>query len=284
MRPVVTLLLGLVLAGCYDSGGEFMAVVTDAPAIIDLGELEPIPEDVWDDPDFDPRDPASGVVYTQLGADIDPAVIGGATFQFKGNGNPVCVVMDPETVYWSRVLNASSTGFEYDDNYADDSDLDMDVGLTAYYTGSPGVEIGNFNAEYTDPSGLTHTLAANECVQSGYNADAVHAGRGAVESCPISTDQRGGVSFTGVVRTFQLPNDDSIANFALAVFEVPGTDRSACTSLSISECTFPDEHGLGVADERSEVEAAFCGGARKINDYCAEHLDDENAPCVAPTE
>lgn len=284
MRSYVTLLLGLVLAGCYDSGGEFMPAVTNVPAIIDLGELQPIPADVWKDGSFDPRDPASGVVYAQVGADVDPAVVGGATFSFRGNGTPICVVMDPETVFWSRVLNASSTGFEYDDSYADDSDLDMDVGLTAYYTGSPGVEIGDFNGEYTDPSGITHVLAANECVQGGYTGDSVHPGRGSVESCPISTDQRAGISFTGMVRTFQLPNDDSIANFALAVFEVPGGDRAACTTLSVGECTFPDEHGLGVGDDRSEVEQAFCGGARKLNDYCAEHLDDDNAPCVAPTE
>lgn len=284
MRSFVTLLLGLVVGGCYDSGGEFMPMVTDVSAIVDLGELQPIPKDVWTDGAFDPADPASGVVFAQLGADADPSVVGGATFQFRGNGNPVCVIMDPETVFWSRVLNAGSTGFEYDDNYTDDSDLDMDVGLTAYYTGSPGVEIGNFNADYTDPSGLTHTLAANECVQTGYNGDAVHSGRGSVESCPISTDQREGVSFTGVIRTFQLPNDDSIANFALAVVEVPGSDRSACTALSIDECSLRDEHGLGAADERSDVEDAFCGGPRKLNDYCAEHLNDENAPCVAPTE
>ena len=284
MRPTVTLLLAVVAAGCYDSGGEFAPEVTDVPGIVDLGQIQNISVDDWRDPDFDPRDPSSGVVYAQVGADSDPSVTGGATFQFSGNGNPVCVLMDPETVFWSRVLNEGSTGFLFDDNYDDDADLDMDVGLTAYYTGSPGVEIGNFNAEYTDAAGLPHNLAANECVQSGYTGEAVHPGRGSVESCPISTQERGGVSFTGVIRTFQLPTSDSIANFALAVVEVPGPDRSACSALSVDECTLPDEHGLGVADDRSEVEAAFCDGARKVNDYCEAHLDDENPPCKPPTE
>lgn len=279
MRPLASLLL-LPLVGCDSSGFEFRPRLTDAPAILDLGELPVVsPDEI----------PAGGItagvlddsiVYGQLGASANPGAAGGATFTFTGTGGDVCVVLDPEAVYWTRSespIEAEGTAvYEFDDNVKDDADLDLQAGLSAYYTGSPGVEIGDFDAIYTDDMGQDHEIFFNECQQVGYqNTANVHAGRATTEYCTIDTDQRGGVAFTVLVKTFMLPVDDSIANFGVGVFD------GACGQLDIDECFFRDEYNLGeTSDYFSELEEAFCGRANKVNSYCEEHLLDDPAPCV----
>lgn len=293
MKPLLLLApLALGLVGCDNTGDEYRPQVTDVPSIVDLGELDVIPADVWSAEGFDIRQYAT---YTQLGADENPGKQGGATFEFAGTGGAVCVVMDPEATYWNVAKGVDATrAYKYEDNYADDADLDMDIGLTAYYSGSPGVEIGDFNAIYSDPSGQDHTLEFNECLQPGAYQPYVHSGRGTPENCAINTDERAGIMFTGVVKTFALPIEDSIANYAVAAFELPASaGRDGCAAVKLvndgirydlSECTLPSEANLGEGgDAFSELEAAFCSGPGKVNEYCEAHLGDENPLCHEPS-
>lgn len=279
MRTSLVLLSVIGLVGCDQSGNEFRPKVTDVPAVQDLGELPVVSTDEITQEGFQP-DSTAGVYYGSLGASADPAQTGGATFTFTGTGRDVCVVLDPEAVYWTRALDndpIDPTSYLYDDNVTDDADLDLDGGLTAYYSGSPGVEIGDFNAVYTDEQGVDHEIKFNECQQLGYqNTPNTHSGRGTAEYCTIDTDQRAGVSFTVVVKTFSLPVEDSIADFAVGVFD------GNCNSQQIApdECFFRNEYNGGTEpDYFADLESAFCGKYRKVNDYCAEHLDDEKPPC-----
>jgi hypothetical protein len=286
MRPSILVFSALAgLAGCDQSGLGFRPRVTDVAAIQDLGELpvvaaEDIPSDGIRAGDLDGQ-----VVYGQLGVPEDPAVTGGATFTFTGTGGNVCVVLDPEAVYWTRALavdeNGESAGYIYDDNVLDDADVDLEGGLTAYYNGSPGVEIGDFDAVYTDPLGTDHELQFNECRQTGYQSTPnTHSGRGTTEWCTVNTDQRAGVSFTIVVKTFSVPLDDNIANFAVGVFDGSCTGSTGAISPSPSEVFFRDEYALGEPTEYfSDLEEAFASNIKKLNNYCADHLDDENPPC-----
>lgn len=279
------LVLALFAVGCDDTGAEFRPDITDAPSVADLGELPVIGMDEWGGDSFDVTT-AGGVVYSRLGADPDPSVVGGATFEFAGTGGTVCVVMDPGNLFWNLGLSGEPQSYKYEDNYRDDGDLDLDVGLSAYYTGSPGISMGDFNAVYTDPLGVDHTLAFNECDQRGYLGDRVHAGRGAVEFCEIDTAERAGIMFTGALHTFTLPIDDSMLDYAVAVFEVDGScgELTVSGSAGVTECTFPNEVNGGAEWAHSELEQKFCTGPNAVNNYCADHLEDEDAPCAEPSQ
>jgi len=304
----------LILApGCYSVRDDFRPIVGDVEAIQHLGELRVISDDELREmygPDaeresnfrtFDPSSAPDAVYYGQLGAPVDPGTFGGATFTFLGTGGPVCLVVDPESVYWNREISEQArNAFEYDDAYRDDGDLDMTAGLSAYYTGSPGVEIGGFEATYSDAAGADHTLQFNECLQYGYFGDPAHAGRGAVESCTIDTSLRAGISFTGVLETFALPIDDSILNFGVMVYDgacgsLPwwdpyGNSESGEFVSGSTECVLGNEVGLaepdGVTPETKswaiDMEIAYCAGSKRVNTVCEEHLGDVSPPCIEP--
>lgn len=292
------MLMVVVLSGCDNTGFQFRAALTDAAGVQDLGELRVISVEEYSDPEFDPRNIPDAVVYGGLGVTENPGQIGGATFRFAGTGDHVCVMVDPESVFWNTPLvqDSAAGGFKYEDNYTDDADFDLSVGLTAYYTGSPGVEIGDFVATYTDGAGEDHSLEFNECKQDvGYSGDLdVHAGRGTVEHCPVVTHERQNISYTGLLRTFALPIDDSIGNFAVGVFELPHDNETMrppdCSKLKIrgavglggSECAFPDERSGGIGgDGFSELEAAFCEERpeKSVNQYCEDHFGDDEPLC-----
>jgi hypothetical protein len=152
--------------------------------------------------------------------------------------------------------------------------------------------MGDFEAVYTDPAGIDHSLEFNECVQTGYLGDTIHPGRSAPEGCEIATDERAGIYFTGAIHTFSLPIDDSKAGFAVGVFELEGGGVGApdCGDLRISsgeqgvsECSLPNETKGGEAWDYSDLEQAFCEGVSRLNSYCGDHLDDEDPPCVEPS-
>lgn len=300
---LTTLLLGW-MAGCDHQGQLFVpASNPDYPFLQDLGEFRVIPEEdagtanftLENHPGADDEG-RSGVHYGGLGAPEDPAYYGGATFTFEGTGGDVCVVLDVESVYWIQAWSpqADTSSFLYEDNYRDDGDIDLSVGLTAYYTGSPGVSMGDFALPYTDEAGVSHEIEFNECFQAGYLGDGVHAGRAAVEYCTIDTFGRAGVSLTAVLDTFSLPIDDSVAHFAVGVF---AGDCTAITSSerSLNECFFsqefgPSQEGTGnVASDCDDpeqewsyacLESKYCATTRKLNTYCEEHFDDDDTPCV----
>lgn len=284
----------LPLFACVNAADPFRPDITDAPSIYHIGELDPVlPEEVAGVV-ADPETYAANVHYGQLGADPDPGVLGGATFDFAGTGGTVCVIIDPEAVYWNRTEEEGDTvgKIKYTDIYEDDGDLDVNVGLTAYYTGSPGVEMGDFNAIYTDPAGVDHTLAFNECVQTNQSGiSGIHAGRATVEYCEIDTAARAGVMFTGAIETFSLPIDDSVLNFGVMVvdgdcnelYAVVGEDQKVVSGPS--ECILPDEVHKGGGEQEgkdwfAELEADFCVGPARLNSFCAEHLGEDDPPCL----
>lgn len=278
-------LLILTVLGCDHTGFEFRAQVTDAPSVEDLGLMVPVDVDDWQNAARDATAFPDGIFYSEVGADENPGKQTGATAHFIGTGGNVCLVVDPETVFWSRSLASTGGGrYQYDDDYTDDGDIDMDAGLTAFYTGSPGVEMGDFEATYTDESGADHQIEFNACTQTGYGGSAdIHAGRATTESCLVSTDQEAGIEYTIALRTFSLPINDSKLGFAVGVFDV-GSARNCDDVFSKGddqECLFIDEGNGGVADgnDRHDVEQAYCKGTSALNTYCADHLDDDNAPC-----
>lgn len=283
----------LLLAACDNSGESYRPKVTGIPAVVDLGELPVISTDERQSGDFDPLT-SPGVVYGQLGAPENPGAVGGASLQFTGTGGCVQIVVDPEAVFWSRDMtpNPTASDFKYEDNYADDGDLDLLGGLTAYYTGTPGQEIGDFTAVYTDEQGVDHQLPFNECERSGYGGvpDA-HDGRATVETCVIDTAERAGVKFTVLLRTFSLPIDDSVLNYAVGVFET-AKRRGVCEPFNADECFFQDEVNLaGAAPDSNvdhsyfaELEAAYCDGAKELNEYCEAGFESGDSPCTDPND
>lgn len=287
MRLTLTTLALVALSGCGDSlRDQFRPAITDAPFVDDLGVIDVVShDDLVAALEGDPMSIPNSLVYSQLGQGEEFGVFGGATVQFAGTGGNVCVVADPEAVYWLRALDTQSEDrrYKYDDVFEDDGDVDISVGLTAYYNGSPGVEIGDFNAVYDDASGQEHTLAFNECTQIGLFGDPAHAGRGAVEYCDIDTSLREGVMYTVLLETFALPIDDSILNYGVMVYDgdcesVPGI-RGGAVQDGISECSIPNEVAYAEADGEAtggkdwfaELEAAFCQGEAAVNRYCQDN-------------
>jgi hypothetical protein len=280
-------LLGLsgLVSGCSNTRDLFRPVLTDAPFVADLGELRVIDADEF--AAAEPTELPGALYYGQLGASENPGIYGGATFQFRGTGRGVCVVVDPEAMFWNRQISTqegNTVQYEYEDVFTDDGDLDLSVGLSAYYTGSPGHEIGDFNAVYDDPSGVAHELAFNECIQTGYGGiSPVHAGRGTVEYCDVDTDLREGILYTAVLETFALPIDDSKLAFGTMAFdgpcaELPWVDSNGVDQSGPSECVIPNEVGnadpAGLPDDKAwfpELESALCTGKIKVNNFCKDH-------------
>jgi hypothetical protein len=156
---------------------------------------------------------------------------GGATFTFSGTGTDVCIVSDPESVFWNHAVEAPTGSDEnedgridpdelygnfenrYQDNLQDDGDIDVYAGLSSYYTGSPGVEIGDFKGFYTDSMGRQIEIEYGLCLRRGSSqADSsfntAQAGRGAPEWCTFSTEEREGIDYTVVLEAFTVPMDD----------------------------------------------------------------------------
>jgi hypothetical protein len=227
-------------------------------------------------PDGDNNRGALPYFYGQLGRAPD-LTQGGATFTFTGTGDDVCVIVDPETVFWNQsIAPAGRTDqYAYPDHFDDDGDLDLFGGMSSYYTGSPGVEIGDFRGYYTDSKGELIEIQYGECNQTGYGgADFAHAGRAKPEFCTIDTDQQAGVEFTVVMKTWAVPLDDGVLSFGVAVM------NQRCPSVDTSECFIRTESLDGDGNPRSctdKLEYAQCDG--KLGVFCCanpEMCGDEN--------
>ena len=61
-----------------------------------------------------------------------------------------------------------------------------------------------------------------------------------------------------------------------------GVFEGSCQSLGPDECFFRDEYDLGNSTEYfSDLEDAYCGTVKKLNNYCEDHLGDDQPPCFA---
>jgi hypothetical protein len=295
MRGTVSLAFGalvLLASGCSNIRDNFRPVLSDAPFIYDIGELRVIGGDELEADGFDYTSVPDALHYGQLGAGENPGLYGGATFEFRGTGRDVCVVVDPEAMFWNvEISTQEQSGYKYEDLFEDDGDLDMKAGLTAYYNGSPGIEIGDFSAVYDDAAGVEPELEFNECVQTGYGGTSpVHAGRGSVEFCDMDTSLHPGVMYTAVLETFALPIDDSVLNYGTMVFDgkcsdLPWRDANGEKGSGGTECVIPNEiqnadPGLAIPEDKAwfpELESAFCTGKGKVNTWCK---DNPGAGCV----
>lgn len=286
--------MGAVLVGfvaCDRNGRDLLPPVSEEfPPVVEYDEIQIMSSDAFDefqasdDPwawcaTTDDQD-RPRCIFGQVSS--PPAgVNGGATFNFKGNGEKVCVITDPEAVFWNTSISVTSRkdNFAYPDNYSDDGDIDLFAGLSSYYTGSPGVELGDFKGYYTDSLGREVEIEYGECTQQGANTgqNDAHAGRGQPEYCAIDTDERDGILFTVVLKTWSTPLDDGLLSFGAMVVE--GT----CRSLNPSECTIMgealDQSGnLRTCSDRMEL--AYCkeelqGFCCANPEMCGEHPADD---------
>ncbi len=163
----------------------------------------------------------------------------------------VCVAIDSETIFWNHWLSPDPAErlwlLSYPDQQQDDGDLDLFGGMTSYYTGSPGLELGNFRGFYTDDLGRQIEIEFNECFREGLAGDGfeAHAGRGALDYCELDVEGRNGIEFTMLLDTFSVPLDDGALSFGAMVFNGPcgqtTEDSNLGRELGMSECLLPGE-------------------------------------------
>jgi hypothetical protein len=271
----------ILLAACDRSGADKVPQPDDRyPPVVEIGQLEVISSDQLNSLQ---ADPTAGVAWCADSASADRETVGereqeadvplchygqaglakigtngGSTFTFKGTGGQVCLVVDPETVFWNRAVapTGSREQYSYPDIEEDDGDVDMFAGLSAFYTGSPGVEIGDFVGIYTDSLGNSIEIEYGLCRQSGAQNGMTnaHSGRGTAEFCTINTAGQKDVEFTVVLESFSVPLDDSVLSFAAMVVD------GACTQ--IDECTLRgeslDPDNGQTRDCSDKLESAFC--------------------------
>jgi len=266
-------LVGLV--GCDRNGRDLVQrPSSDFDPVLDLGQVNVVDlatADAIGSAGCAAADGTQNCIYDQVGT--PPAgTSGGATFTFLGTGDDVCVIMDPESVFWNTSISplTPEQTYVYPDNVRDDGDMDLFAGLSSYYTGSPGIDLGDFKGYYTDSLGHTVAIEYSECSQNGLNGltDA-HAGRGSPEYCTIDTSLRKGVAFTVVLQTFETPLDDGVLSFGAMVVD------GKCSDVKVSECTIPGEALVAETGEEvsgfAALEAAFC--QEDMLTYCCANPD-----------
>lgn len=306
------LLTALVIgsSGCdYTGDWLFAAPVDGVPGVIHIfpegGDNEYIvPAVVTSDAEL-----RAATIYVELGptGTVEP---GGATFNFKGTGGPVCIWADPEVAFWNQAVATNPEEllkpWTYPDNGYDDGDIDLYAGLSAYYTGSPGVRVGDFNVSYTDSLGNPVPIELTECTSYGYFGQSnAHSGRGYPEACDIDfTDP--GVSYTGLLQSFSTPLDDDRLGVAFIVAEGTCGELAAASAsggaieefeaecLLMGEALFPNDqnpdpgphYGYDPARAWSGSEAfelAFCQGMNgNMKQFCrkeAEAKADDGGVC-----
>jgi len=251
-----------------------LAIVTKEELNLLNGEPEanPVPY-VMQDNCTEREDGTLRCFYGQLGA-TPVGQVGGATFTFTGNGEEVCLIVDPETVFWAQSIAPGANteaNYKYPDFYNDDGDLDMFSGLSSYYTGSPGVELGDFKGQYTDSLGQQIEIEYGECFQTGAQTgmNDAHAGRATAEYCSIDTDQREGIEYTVVLETVSVPLDDGVMSFGAVVIE------GRCARLGPTECTIRGESlDKETGDLRyctDKLERAQC--EKQLRPFCCANPD-----------
>jgi hypothetical protein len=195
-------------------------------------------------------------------SDIGAGEYSGATFTVTGNGERICIIVDPQSV-WRDDLQTDSTGAEIANPYMedfphDDGDLDMLAGLASYYTGTPGEVIGDFLGNFPDSNDVERAIDLNLCLQEDYHGQVGGtAGRSTPEACSFETLD--GVAYRVVLQVFSVPIDDNELKYALEV-------RSGDCPVTIDECTLRgdyDEHESGVLpNDFTNVESLYCDAYR----------------------
>lgn len=291
MRTDRALLLVPLLAavvGCDRNGRDLVQRPdADNPAVLQIGELAVVDVQpdwldgngdigaLYVDPSFCAGQDGEQRCYFGSVGTPEPGVRGGATFTFKGTGDVVTILMDAETVYWNTSISpiAPNESYVYPDNIRDDGDMDLFAGLSTYYTGSPGVTVGDFKGYYTDSLGSTVEIEYTECQQSGSNDnDDAHSGRGAAELCTVDTSKHPGVDYTVVLETFSTPLNDGVLSFAAMVISTPEGESGSgdpIYDINPSECNL-----VGEALDKSSGET-LPGTLDLERVFCSTTLGDE---------
>lgn len=296
-KSIFLLVLGL---SCDRNGDALVPQPNpDFDPVIEIGKMSTITEaeleeiraegenaKAWCDASATGDDPRK-CFYGLLGQ-AEVGIKGGATLTFDGTGSDVCIIVDPETVFWNAAVaaNEPELKFSYPDYEEDDGDIDLFAGMSAYYTGSPGIEVGDFKGFYTDSLGNKIEIEYGECFQYGAQTgmNNAHAGRASVEYCTINTENRVGVEYTVVLESFSIPLDDAALGFGVVLLD------GACTDYSINECTIygdsleetRDSNNKVVLDDNGFIEGtvrdctlalerASCEA--KLLEFCCVHPD-----------
>ena len=193
------------------------------------------------------------------GSDIGSGNYSGATFTFTGTGDRVCLIIDPQSV-WRDDLQLGPDGDVanpwLDNHPYDDGDLDLLAGLASYYTGTPGVELGDFFGSFPDSNGVDRAVDLNLCLMEDYHGSSSGtAGRATPEWCSFDTEPD--VIYMGVLRVFSVPVDDDVLLYQLDV------RTGECPE--INECTLrgdfdPVPDNVELPEGYSSVENMYCDG------------------------
>lgn len=271
----------------YSGDWLFAGEVEGVPGVIHLGVL--VPADIANNGDVE-----DATIYGEVGP-TGTTEAGGVTFTFVGTGSHVCVWVDPELVYYNTSVSSRPTEkFAYPDNVFDDGDLDLSAGLAAYYNGSPGERLGDFEVRYQDSLGNPVTVALNECgIASATTSTGAHAGRGSPEYCTIFNTQPG-VSYLVVMESWSAPLDDDRLGYGLLLAN--GDCGSLRSPSPADECFILGEGiepgaadapgpwlGLDSAPTRSgsiAFEELFCDGRGDLIGFCETEAQQND--CTDP--
>lgn len=294
-RSTIGALALLALAGC-DYSGDFLfpGVVEgleDVRVLTDEDGGLIVPADIVSQDDI-----RANTIYAEVGPPATTAY-GGVTFDFIGTGGDICIWVDPELASWNPAVSPRPSDvarkWSYPDNIFDDGDLDLFAGLSVYYTGSPGEEVGDFVVAYEDSLGNDIPISLAACPnQVGQAGDLVTAGRGSPEFCTIPTTDAG-ISYTVLLRTWATPLDDDRLAFGVVIAN-GGCDalRTAAGSgtieqdecLIMGEALFPEPGEFGpyygfdsIANRiwpgSMEFEGTFCDPEARFSRFCTQELD-----------
>jgi hypothetical protein len=298
--------LALLSAGSCDYSGDFLFAdqtlddiwVLTGP---DGGDIVPVQIN-------SAADVVANTIYAEVGAPVTTAY-GGITFEFIGTGSDVCLWVDPEIAYWTQSIAQRPTGtaekWDYPDNVFDDGDIDLLAGLSVYYTGSPGIEIGDFQVQYEDSLGNQIPISLASCPNTiSVTEIPVSAGRGTPEYCTIpATDI--GIGYTVLLRTWSTPLDDDRLSFGLVIADGDCESMRDAVGLDTfveDECLIQGEaltpvgdsvgpyYGFDAINEAGriwggsvEFEAAFCDSETLMRQFCrdeANALEDAGLQCA----
>ncbi len=239
-----------------DSGTAMESDVVDLMQEDDPPELVSSSEGSWPDAFVG----EVGPVHWGSGA------LGGASASFVGTGDDVCVILDPQTVFhddWVMTGSGTSSDPTMDNYIHDDGDIDLLVGFSADYTGTPGVTMGNFERTFVDPNGVERKADFNLCLQYDYwGLAGGNAGRATPEWCTIETIE--GVEYTVAMLTFSVPMDDDRLRFALQI-------RDTGCPAEVTECTLRGDADPG--EVRVQVGSEYYDYEDLEERYCdPEHL------------
>ncbi|MEM6928030.1 MAG: hypothetical protein AAF602_13950 [Myxococcota bacterium] len=235
LRILASVLAAGALAGCdYSGDWLFSQPVPGLPPVYNITQPDGsslVPAVVTS-----PEEVAEATIYGEVAAS-QTTELGGVTAEFVGTGGSVCIWVDPEVMYWTQAVAGGNIGaganFQYPDNVWDDGDLDLRVGLSVYYTGSPD-SIGDFLVSYEDDLGNPVEVELQDCPNQEVTplfADFVDGGSGAPERCTIDRTEPG-VSYTIVLRTWSTPIDDDRLSYGLLVAEGPCSGANSVESAA----------------------------------------------------